>query len=242
MESGGPTRPALHPRMTGGPEARCGPGAENQLGLVLAPDSVGTPGVLRQSPPDTRAPGPHPEHLLPHSPRGWPLSAFTTVFQYPRLDLAPSRSSANVAGLTAGRGKPCPYPPRPCPQSPARRSPCSAHFLGWEAKGSQRPQEERTERPGMLWTPLRPLPSPFLVPGSLPWSSPVPLQMLWLLFLTLPCLGGSVPMTSGESCPMQCSCCPEAHQRPQASADLGWNAVVTLVRARLSPWQGCLGL
>lgn len=160
---------------------------------------VRRPGVLRRSFPDTRAPEPHPEHLLPDSPQGRPLSAFTTVFRLPGLDLAPSGSSANGDGLTVGRGKPCPCPPRRCPQSPAPRSPCSAHFLGWEAKGSQRPQEERTERPGMLWTPLRPLPSPFLVPGSLPWSSPVPLQMLWLLFLTLPCLGGSVPMTAGES-------------------------------------------
>ncbi|XP_015415219.1 PREDICTED: mastin-like [Myotis davidii] len=38
------------------------------------------------------------------------------------------------------------------------------------------------------------IPAPHLLTGSPP--SPLPLQMLWLLVLTLPSLGGSVPMTS----------------------------------------------
>lgn len=39
-------------------------------------------------------------------------------------------------------------------------------------------------------------------------SPPGPPRMLWLLFLTLPCLGGSVPVTPGESCPHQCPKAP----------------------------------
>lgn len=40
-----------------------------------------------------------------------------------------------------------------------------------------------------------------------------PLQMLWLLFLTLPFPGGSVPMTPGESgSPPTCSGLPEVAQ------------------------------
>lgn len=53
----GPTRPTLHPRTTGGPEGRCGPGAgEPARPCLSSRRCVRTPWLLGQSFPDTRVP------------------------------------------------------------------------------------------------------------------------------------------------------------------------------------------
>ncbi|XP_036890383.1 mastin-like [Sturnira hondurensis] len=80
----------------------------------------------------------------------------------------------------------------------------ASHFLGKGDKGAQRGPgagcRETRHGEGAAQPPTPVVPVAGVLPHISPHSgSPLSLQTLWLLLLTLPCLGGSMPVTSGPS-------------------------------------------